>query len=309
MLTKRFRLSLPAEGENLALIRKLIEKFVEDTAFKRRLFEIKVVISEASSNVIRHAYDKKAASSLITVHGHLNPFFLRISVKDTGKGLMSLKKNREYPEDGGYGIEVMRKLSDRFMYKAAPGLGTTVDVLFYRPLAPMVLKTPKIALVAAAASILVLGAVWSTALSSPPGSPLYIVREMSEDLFLKVPMRDVDRADLAIGFVEDHLDDYERLKGNGRIDLLNEAIEDAFRHVAVLDRELRGVSAADRERLKGKIRKLNKRAVELSRASAGPKSRGPDFLNSGRKPPRSVSEIANATSKILAERAMGGERI
>lgn len=307
MLTKRFRLSLPSDGENLALIRELIEKFLEGTPFQRRSFEIKVVISEASSNVIRHAYDKKATSSLITIHGYLNPFFLRISIKDTGKGFVSFEKKREYPGDGGYGVEMMRRLSDRFMYTTAPGLGTTVEVLFYRPLMPTVLRRPKIAFMAAA-SILVLAIIGSASLSALPGSPLYVFRDVAEDLLLEMPISGVEKANLAIGFIENHLDDYERLRKEGKFDLLGESVRSAPHHIAVLDGELRKISIADRGRLKWKIRKLNKKATELSAAldRSGPRS---PYLYSERPPANVVLEIANGTSKMLAERAIGGKQI
>ena len=52
------RLSLPAQPRNIAVVRRALEAIAEELALPRRLVEdMRLAVTEACTNVVRHAYD------------------------------------------------------------------------------------------------------------------------------------------------------------------------------------------------------------------------------------------------------------
>ena len=51
------RLSLPAQPRNIAVVRRALEAVAEELALPRRLVEdMRLAVTEACTNVVRHAY-------------------------------------------------------------------------------------------------------------------------------------------------------------------------------------------------------------------------------------------------------------
>ena len=58
--TNSFRLKLPANSENLDIIRKFIAGIAENMGFsEEEIYQIELAVDEACANVIRHAYVEK----------------------------------------------------------------------------------------------------------------------------------------------------------------------------------------------------------------------------------------------------------
>ncbi|MHB0977541.1 MAG: ATP-binding protein [Candidatus Aquicultorales bacterium] len=304
MLAKRIRLSLPAKSQNLTLIRQLIDKFIGGTPFEDRSYEIQLVMSEACSNVIRHAYDKKHSSSLVTIHGRVNPFVLTISVQDTGKGLTGRKEDIAFPGDGGYGLALMRTLCDRFSLHTTPGVGTTVNLTFNRRLVRTSSKYKKAVVAwAAAAAVLGTGVGMNNLLSmSKPGSVLYPARGFSESVVLGLPMVPEWKVDMATAFAERHLDDFEDLYDRGEYDAMDRPLESVAAQIETINNQLRKLESADRLRYGAKLKNVYDRLILYSERALY------DGDADGRAR-RVLADVLERTGEILAEPAVAGERI
>ena len=56
------RLSLPAQPRNIAVVRRALEAIAEELALPRRLIEdMRLAVTEACTNVVRHAYTEDEA--------------------------------------------------------------------------------------------------------------------------------------------------------------------------------------------------------------------------------------------------------
>lgn len=308
-MTKRIRLSLPAYAENLTLVRQFVENFIEGTAFGNRSFEIQLVISEACTNVIRHAYDDPKASSLVTIYGSMTLFTLTLTVKDTGNGLVGSEREIEFPGDGGYGITLMRNLTDRFCLEASPGHGTTVNLTFHRSLIPAVL-TQRRTLVTAMGIVLLTGGVefGAAVRSAPPESSFYPARLVVESVVLKAPVGSVNRVDLALAMAEVHLDECEQAYRDGKFGSLDKAFEPVLKDIDLVDDQYRKLPIPDQYRTLRKLRSLQARLIKIS---------GDDLLRADRdKQPTTLinfqvllGRAVDITGHILEARASGGEQI
>ncbi|MHB0998536.1 MAG: ATP-binding protein [Armatimonadota bacterium] len=89
---------------------------------------MKLVITEACTNVVRHAYDRPA---LYEVGLEYNVDMVMITVKDYGRGF-DVKELpvpiHGMPQAGGYGISFMKKDSSNIIIESTPEDGTTVKI-------------------------------------------------------------------------------------------------------------------------------------------------------------------------------------
>ncbi|MBE0447564.1 MAG: ATP-binding protein [Actinobacteria bacterium] len=130
MIDKRLKLLFPSKPQSLDAIRKEVKDFISGTAYQVRESEILLVVSEACTNVVRHAYAKNHRKPLIIVECVLRGDALAIMVCDRGKGLARSKDEPIFSEDGGFGLFLMQKLADRFRCHSYPGSGTVVEITF-----------------------------------------------------------------------------------------------------------------------------------------------------------------------------------
>ncbi|MCL6472349.1 MAG: ATP-binding protein [Firmicutes bacterium] len=133
MIDKRLKLLLPSKPESLNAIRDEVRSFISGTAYEDKTSDILLVISEACTNVVRHAYPKGRRKAVIVVECDLKDDYLTIMVCDNGKGLTPACDAPLFTEDGGFGLFLMQKLSDKFKCHSSPGSGTVVQVAFKNP--------------------------------------------------------------------------------------------------------------------------------------------------------------------------------
>jgi len=108
---KVLHLVVPAKPEYLSLVRLVVASIAGDSGFsEENIGDIKVALSEASTNVVRHAYppDADDSSMLIEINCYEDPGQLLIEVKDRGSG-MPLPP----PATEGLGLGIMGSLMDR----------------------------------------------------------------------------------------------------------------------------------------------------------------------------------------------------
>jgi serine/threonine-protein kinase RsbW len=84
------RLSLPAQPRNIAVVRRALEAVADELALPRRLIEdMRLAVTEACTNVVRHAYDDDERESANAMRVALLPSEdgMQVIVEDRGRGL------------------------------------------------------------------------------------------------------------------------------------------------------------------------------------------------------------------------------
>ena len=84
------RLTLPAQPRNIAVVRRALEAIAEELALPRRLIEdMRLAVTEACTNVVRHAYDDDGRDDANAMRVDLLPseHGMEVIVEDRGRGL------------------------------------------------------------------------------------------------------------------------------------------------------------------------------------------------------------------------------
>ena len=91
------RLSLPARARNIAVVRRALEAVAEELALPRRLVEdMRLAVTEACTNVVRHAYtgDEADDQSALRVELRPQPRGMLVVVEDRGRGVGAQPRRR-----------------------------------------------------------------------------------------------------------------------------------------------------------------------------------------------------------------------
>lgn len=133
--SNRFKLEIPALSENEAFARQVICAFAArlDPTIEE-LSDLRVVVSEAVTNCVVHAYKGSGEIGSIQITVRItDKGALKVRIKDTGCGMADIERCMQplYTTDpegerGGMGLPIMQSLSRKFSVKSAPGKGTTV---------------------------------------------------------------------------------------------------------------------------------------------------------------------------------------
>jgi anti-sigma regulatory factor (Ser/Thr protein kinase) len=122
------RLTLPARAENVAVVRHVIGAFADALNLPRDIVEdIRLALTEACTNVVRHAYDGTEPGTLDVVirpEGEV----VEIIVSDYGRG-MNASPDRTGP---GLGIQLIAALAHRLVIEHAPQAGSRLAMSFAR---------------------------------------------------------------------------------------------------------------------------------------------------------------------------------
>lgn len=131
-----FKLEIPALSENEAFARQVICAFAArlDPTLEE-LSDLRVVVSEAVTNCVVHAYKGLGGVGNIQIAVRVTPKgALKVRIKDTGCGMADIERCMQplYTTDpegerGGMGLPIMQSLSRKFSVKSTPGKGTTVS--------------------------------------------------------------------------------------------------------------------------------------------------------------------------------------
>ncbi len=111
------RLTIPAKAEYISLCRLALTGLARvRTLADETLADLKLALTEACSNSVRHAYGGARGGSVEIVYD-LHPDRLVIEVTDDGGGFEFaegvLEEERELAE-GGLGIAIIRSIADEF---------------------------------------------------------------------------------------------------------------------------------------------------------------------------------------------------
>jgi len=104
---------------------------------KDTIEDIKLCVSEACTNAVKHAYKKKSASNVIVIRASINENKLSIVVTDTGQGfdprkIMAYQKNAmtaKTDESLGQGIFLIKRLMDKVRILSRNKKGTQIHMI------------------------------------------------------------------------------------------------------------------------------------------------------------------------------------
>lgn len=119
------RLSLPARPDSLGVIRHVLGAFAEALRLPPDLVEdIRLAVTEACTNVVRHAYDGEDGPIDVVVRPSRDR--LEIVIADRGRGLAP-SPDLEGP---GLGLPLIAALADSVELQEAPARGSRLRMAF-----------------------------------------------------------------------------------------------------------------------------------------------------------------------------------
>jgi len=119
-------MEVPASAETISRVRAATEEFALARGIcEQSLADLKTIVSEACSNVVRYAYEDTEPGTLeveLDVIGE----DLRLRVRDHGSGITP-KPDADHPTLH-MGLPLIGALSNRFVLASERGVGTEVEV-------------------------------------------------------------------------------------------------------------------------------------------------------------------------------------
>ncbi len=127
------QVSFVSKSENESFARQAVCSFISmlDPTIEE-ISDIRIIVSEAVTNCIIHAYRDRLGIISIDVKCYSDNT-IRIRIKDKGVGISDIEKcmeplysTDESGERGGMGLPIMNTLADDFKISSRPEKGTTV---------------------------------------------------------------------------------------------------------------------------------------------------------------------------------------
>ncbi len=132
----RSDLTIESRMEEVARARRWLTRHASDAGFPEdEVRRLGLAVSEACTNVIRHAYGGEPGKP-IELHLEIDETSLKIRIRDLGRrfDLTGYEPpDLSEPQEGGYGILIIRSVMDSVEYDASTGEGTTLTLTKHRP--------------------------------------------------------------------------------------------------------------------------------------------------------------------------------
>lgn len=124
------RLAFPARTEYLILARLALAGISRSVPMSQEtLADLKLAVTEACGNVVRHAYPGGRGS--VRVEFDVAPTAIRVSIVDEGLGVRGQIRDSaeggDLPE-GGMGLAIIKAIVDGFSVETGDGGGTVVTI-------------------------------------------------------------------------------------------------------------------------------------------------------------------------------------
>jgi stage II sporulation protein AB (anti-sigma F factor) len=129
-----FKLEIMSLPENVSFARACVGAFASQLGCTlEEIDEIKLVVSEAVSNSIIHAYENRGTELITIVVSLLDGRTLEIIVEDYGKGIEDVARVLQpsyssEPSRMGLGFSFMKSFMDELEVISRPGEGTSVQM-------------------------------------------------------------------------------------------------------------------------------------------------------------------------------------
>lgn len=119
-ITEPVSLKIPSRAEYVLLARLVVSQMGELAGFESQdVYDLKLAITEAATNVIRHA-----DVDSFEIEYRALPGAVEITVRDTGEGFDEEDFTGDPGVDGGFGLAVIRSLVDEVVLESIAGGGT-----------------------------------------------------------------------------------------------------------------------------------------------------------------------------------------
>ncbi len=133
-ITNYVRLEFQSLPENVSFARSCIGSFASQLdCTLEEIEEIKLVVSEAVSNCIIHAYDNRTNEKVLIMASITDDRSLEIIVEDFGRGIQDIQQALEptFSSDEtrmGLGFTFMKSFMDEMDVISTPGEGTSIKL-------------------------------------------------------------------------------------------------------------------------------------------------------------------------------------
>jgi anti-sigma regulatory factor (Ser/Thr protein kinase) len=125
-MTTCLELVLPAAPSSVRRARTAVGAAVAEVSHSERLADdVRLCVSEAVTNVVRHAYGTRRGDLELVVEVRGDE--VDVVVHDSGKGMTASNRRGS---GGGYGLKIIEKLASRFELTSKLGTGTEVRMVF-----------------------------------------------------------------------------------------------------------------------------------------------------------------------------------
>jgi serine/threonine-protein kinase RsbW len=123
------RLTLPARPQNVAVVRHVLGAFAEALALPEPIVDdMRLAVTEACTNVVRHAYDVGANPGLLEIVIRPADDGLDVIVTDHGRGI-GPSPDTIGP---GLGLPLIATIADALEIEHAPSAGSRLAMSFHR---------------------------------------------------------------------------------------------------------------------------------------------------------------------------------
>jgi serine/threonine-protein kinase RsbW len=117
------RLRIPARAEHIALARLALSGLADIAGLSEELLaDLKLALTEAVSNSVRHAYSE--GSGFVSIAYEIRSHILAVEVVDDGEGFDPERPpalEGEELTEGGLGIEIIKTIADEFELQSQAG--------------------------------------------------------------------------------------------------------------------------------------------------------------------------------------------
>jgi anti-sigma regulatory factor (Ser/Thr protein kinase) len=133
-------LRLPAVPSSVQKARDAVAAVVSNLVRGKRVADdVRLCVSEAVTNVVRHAYGRDGGDVEIVVERENGE--VSVVVRDTGKGMTKAEREGRV---GGFGLKIIERIADRYRISTTPNAGVEVEMIFgERKSAPLSRSTPR----------------------------------------------------------------------------------------------------------------------------------------------------------------------
>ncbi|MGB3632674.1 MAG: ATP-binding protein [Rubrobacteraceae bacterium] len=124
-ISEPISLKIPSRAEYVLLARLVVSQVGELAGFGQQdIYDLKLAITEAATNVIRHA-----EVDSFEIEYRALPGSIEIIVNDTGEGFEAEDFTGDPGSQGGFGLTVIRSLVDEVALETTAGGGTRLRMI------------------------------------------------------------------------------------------------------------------------------------------------------------------------------------
>jgi len=129
------RLTIKSQLSQLARVRNWVAQKAQAAGFSpEEVFALKLAVSEACANIIRHAYEGAPDRDII-LSVRIEGDKLSLTIRDFGKKFDLSRyepPDLDRPSEGGYGIYLILQLMDEVEYNTSPPEGTILKMIKWK---------------------------------------------------------------------------------------------------------------------------------------------------------------------------------